>query len=128
MIYLCNAFSVNMLPGMWVGEGYDVRIERISAKETGRILRDEEWVSVFGHEYSAYHLSRYLQIRVPVSRDSFKLTPDDILLAAVVESRRLWEQGRRGCPEFKFYRVYITERKPAEWPIVEEPEGLNSKL
>ena len=111
MIYLCNAFSVNMLPYLWVTESRTVRIERISAKEAGDILQSERFISAFGHEYSAWHLSRYLHVQIPISRDSFKLTADDVLIVAGIESRTKWERGVRKCPEWRFYRVTLTEEK-----------------
>ena len=111
MIYLCNAFSVNMLPALLVTEGRTVRIERISAKEAGDILQQREWQSAFGHEYSAFHLSRYLHINVPISRDSFKLTYDDVLIVAGIESRTKWERGMRKCPEWRFYRVTMQKEE-----------------
>jgi hypothetical protein len=111
MIYLCNAFSVNMLPWLWVAEGRTVRIERVSARETGEILRNEHWTSAFGHKRSAWHLSRYLKIDIPVARTSFKLEPEDVLLVAGIESRVKWERRDRGCPEWKFYRITVMEEK-----------------
>ena len=107
MIYLCNAFSVNMLPAMHVGEGREMKIERISAIEAGSILHENDWQSFFGHEGSAYHLGRYIKTTIPINRGTFKLTPDDVLIVAAVESRRKWESGRRRCPEWRFYRVTI---------------------
>ena len=107
MIYLCNAFSVNMLSPMWVTEARQVRVERISAKETGEILRGSEWQSYFGHRNSAWHLSRYLKAEIPVNRGSFSLKPGDILIVAAVEARGRWEGGRQGCPWWRFYRVMI---------------------
>ena len=109
MIYLCNAFSVNMLPALSVTEGRTVRIERISAREAGEILHQEVYRSAFGHLHSAWHLSRYLHIEVPVCRDSFKLTPEDTLIVAGVENRRQWEIGERSVPDWRFYRVTVFE-------------------
>lgn len=107
MIYLCNAFSVSMLAPMWVTEGRKATIERISAKETGEILRTSEWASYFGHRNSAWHLTRYLQVGIPVNRGTFTLTPEDVLIVAAVEGRRKWEDRRSKCPQWKFYRVTI---------------------
>ena len=109
MIYLCNAFSVNMLPALWVTEARTVHIERISAIEAGRILRECEWTSAFGHRFSAWHLARYLKVEIPVSRDSFKMTPEDVLIVAGVENRGQWHNEMK-CPKWKFYRVQLEER------------------
>ena len=112
MIYLCNAFSVNMLPWLWVTEGRTVRIERISAKEAGEILHEQHWISAFGHQHSAWHLSRYLRVNIPVARTSFKLEPEDVLIVAGIESRVKWERKERSCPEWKFYRITVAEETP----------------
>lgn len=111
MIYLANAFSVNMLSPMWVTEARQVRIERISAKEAGEILRSSEWRSYFGHRNSAWHLTRYLKTEIPVNRGTFSLTPGDVLLVAAVEGRRRWQDGKNGCPWWRFYRIIIEKEE-----------------
>ena len=111
MIYLCNTFSVSMLGPLWVTENRQIRIERISAKETGEILRGSEWKSYFGHRNSAWHLARYLQAGIPVNRGTFFLMPEDTLIVAAVEGRRKWEDMRSRCPQWKFYRVTV-EKTP----------------
>ncbi len=109
MIYLANSFSVNMLGDLWVMEGRTAHIERISAIEAGTILTENEYKSYFGHEGSAWHLSRYLKMEIPVNRGTFFLRSDDVLIVAAVEGRRRWEDGRCRCPSWRFFRVTVTK-------------------
>ena len=110
MIYLCNTFSVHMLPHTCVGDLCDFRIQRVSAMETGRILRECDYISCFGHARSAWHLSRYLRVDIPVDRGTIRLTEDDVLIVAAVSDRKRWETGQQGCPSWVFYRVTLTGR------------------
>lgn len=109
MIYLCNVFSVGMLGHLETFGHRHADIERISAKEAGRILRENPFVSAFGHGWTAWHLSRYLHVDVPESRQEIQLGPDDLLIVASVvnKSRLLWRV--EGAPRWVFYAVKIRE-------------------
>ena len=87
MIYLCNSFSPQMLPRLQVAEGKTISITRISAKETGELLNTQPFISAFGHEWAAWHLSRYLQTEIPANRQEILMGPDDVLILATVVNK-----------------------------------------
>lgn len=105
MIYLCNTFSLHMLERMKCEESTQVEITRISAVEAGNLLKKNAFRSFFGHSRSAYHLSRYLRVTIPVSRGMITLRERDTLLVAAMNSKRAWEAGYKGCPGWRFYLV-----------------------
>ena len=106
MLFLSNAFSVHMLEHMNVGDFRNLDIERISARETGRMLRENAFRSFFGHSETAERLSRYLRVEIPVSRGALVFRPHDVLILATLESKRNWELGYSvGDPGWKFYLV-----------------------
>lgn len=108
MIYLCNTFSLHMLERMHCGYSKNVEVQRISAQDAGNLLRKNAFRSFFGHRGSAYHLSRYLKVDIPVSRGTIILRPHDLLLIASIQSKREWEQGWKGCPGWRFFLVNLT--------------------
>lgn len=112
MIYLCNAWSLNMLHYMPCGAGCRTQIRHISAFEAGELLRENPFVSFFGHNWTAFHLARYLQAEIPVNRGKLKLEEGDILLVASAgKSSRDPESGARKLPKWRFYTVTLC---PAE--------------
>ena len=111
MIYLCNTLSVFMLDRFFVGDSRELSIERISAIRAGKILKGHAFRSFYGHQESAGHLSRYLRIKIPVSRGAIKLTENDILIVAAIDSKRAWEMGLKPCPKWKFFMVKVKGEK-----------------
>ena len=107
MIYLVNAFSISMLRYPKIGELHPVTIERISAFDAGRILRENEFHSVYGHRSTACHLARYLRVPIPVQRDAISLTEDDALIVARAAMTRDYRSGKRRAPKWSFYRVTV---------------------
>ena len=105
MIYLCNTFSLHMLPRMNVGEVREVRIRRISAIEAGDVLQNNAYRSFFGHDVSAWHLGRYLHTQIPVSRGTIQMDEDDVLIVAAITSKRRREAGYKSVPGWVFYEV-----------------------
>lgn len=105
MIYLCNTFSVLMIPPMAVRDRRGLQIERISAAEAGELLRTSPFESAFGHSWSAWHLSRYLRVRVPASRHTIRLEGGDVLLVAEVVNKNRFTARIEGAPKWVFYRV-----------------------
>ena len=114
MIYLCNTFSLHMLQRMNCGETTNVEMTRISAQDAGRLLRSNAFRSFYGHKNSAYHLSRYLHLTIPISRGMITLRESDMLLVAAVNSKRAWEHGLKGCPGWRFYLVTVRKEAPDE--------------
>ena len=84
---------------------------RISAKQTGELLAENEFVSVFGHRSSIRHLSRYLRIEIPHNRGTITLGPDDMLIVASIDSKRVWELGFRGCPKWRFFLITLRKEE-----------------
>ena len=107
MIYLCNTFSVHMMPKMQVKDVRNLRIRRISAIEAGDILTSNPYKSYFGHEASAWHLSRYLHLEVKPNRGTIRMKPHDVLIIAAAESKRRWEQGYKPFPGWRFYEITL---------------------
>ena len=120
MIYLCNSFSPLMLPRLQVEEGRTFSITRISAKETGTLLRTHPFISAFGHSWAAWHLSRYLQTEIPASRHEIRLTPNDTLILATVVNKHRWSRLTDRLPKWVFYRV---EYRGSDAAIVEPSNG-----
>ena len=110
MIYLCNTFSVHMIPRLYVGEMRDVSIRRISSIEAGSILKGNAYRSFFGHDVSAWHLGRYLHTSIPVSRGTVVLQEGDVLIVAAITSKRRREAGYKGVPGWDFYEVKLGEK------------------
>ena len=110
MIYLCNTHTPQMLEWMNCGEYQDLRFVRISARDAGCILRHNAFRSFFGHSRSAYHLSRYLRVTIPVSRGTITLREHDLLLVAAIQSKRAWEAGYKSCPGWRFYLISIVKK------------------
>ena len=114
MIYLANAFSVGMVPSPEMDKPQPVEITRISAKETFTLLHDHEFRSVYGHAGTAWHLSRYLQIRVPVVRETIRLKPGDVLIVARANLAREDHWNPRRAPKWQFFRIVIEPVKIRE--------------
>lgn len=109
MIYLANAYSIHMLPRTFVGTEYTVTQERISAIEAGNILKENDFVSAYGHLNTVKFLARYLHMYIPCKRRVIKLEPGDTLIIAAGESKRDIYAGVRPYPQWTFWRVEITE-------------------
>ena len=109
MIYLTNAFSVHMIPRTHVGDEKNLHFRRISSYEAGAILRSGAFRSFYGHGESAYHLSRYLHIDIPVSRGYIELKPEDVLIIAAVTGKRKWEAGEKPFPGWIFFEVTTSD-------------------
>lgn len=105
MIYLCNAFTVHMMPKMNCGEWEDVRFKRISSDEACRMLKGKTFKSFFGHVDTVKHLEDCWRMHIPVSRELVQFRKGDTMIIATVNSKRMWEQGDKPAPGFKFYLV-----------------------
>ena len=110
MIYLANAFSVSMLPYPRVGTKHRVSIERIRAFDAGRILRENAFVSVFGHPETAGFLGKYLHVHITCSRESVLLSPGDMVIVARAAMTREYREQRRKVPKWTFFRVKMCEK------------------
>lgn len=109
MIYLCNTFTVHMLPLMAANESYPLTVTRIPAKEVMQILRENAFRSYFGHEESARHLAKYLGVTIRISRGNITLTENDVLIVAAITGKRKWEAGLKPCPGWIFFMVELRQ-------------------
>lgn len=88
MLYLGNAFSLNMLEA----EGEQIlRITPINGIEAAQMLRAAEFESVVGHPTTAAVLAQRLGIKVEANRTTLTLQPGDVLLVAQITMPRLAE-------------------------------------
>jgi hypothetical protein len=112
MLYLANAFSLNML-----GETEAVlKVREISIDEVARILKNKLYFgdgfkSVVGHKATAEVLSALLDVRVKFNREAIKIEKRDAvivfqLLTRLPEGTVLSEEEISRL-EFKFYLVVV---------------------
>ena len=107
MIYLCNSFSVHMLPRMRCDDLYSLEVQRVSASAVQRLLRNNAYRSHYGHEETVSHLGRYLGLWIPVNREPLKMGPRDTLILATLMSKREYELGYRTSPKWQFYQIRL---------------------
>lgn len=107
MLYLCNGFSVGMLGRGAERWGSVARLEfrTLRPREAGDLLRENEFVSRFGHADTARHLGRYLKLWIPVSRDSISPGPGDMILVASAKHTRSFHEKYIGCPHWHFVLI-----------------------
>lgn len=107
MLYLVNGFSTGMLGKkscIW-GTKICMEFETLRPRDAGKLLKENDFISCFGHVDTAWHLSRYLQVNIPVNRNSIVPGPDDLILVASVRRRRDYRSEKLRCPKWSFYLV-----------------------
>ena len=95
MLYVNNAFSLNMLPDIDAG---CIKWLKLSKDEVANILSTNKFKSVVGHEDIANVISNDLGIKIAVNRETLKLTQEDELIVAQYIGPRL-EPGTTKLPE-----------------------------
>lgn len=111
MLYLVNGFSTGMMgkrSGLW-GNKVRFEFETLNPYDAGEMLKTTPFVSCFGHADTAWHLSRYLHVDIPVSRESIVPEAEDLLLVASAKHTRAYHKGFLRCPKWKFYLVRRVE-------------------
>lgn len=106
MIYVGNAFSLQMLPSLEVAS--TVRVEPLTVDEVRNLLQ-EGFVSAIGHADTANVVSDIVGERVEQNRISVSLTPSDTLIVCQVVGGRLPE-GATTLPQgvtLKFVKVTL---------------------
>jgi len=109
-IYIANAFSLNMLPG--ISKEYTIYIREATLEEVKQILNTElEVISAVGHQATATVLSQLLGKEIPTNRITIQITIDDILivfqlLARLEEGKVLTEEEIRQL-KYKFFVIEI---------------------
>lgn len=104
MIYLGNAFSLQMLQG---NTEYSLKIHETDLEEVKKL----SFLSVVGHEDTANILTGLLGKPVQYNRETIVLHKKDVLYVAQITGGRLM-QGAMFLPEgvkFKFYRITFSE-------------------
>ena len=86
MLYLSNAFSLNMINGDVI-----VRVVSCGIKEVSRILKENKYVSIIGHKDIAAIVSSDLGLDVEYNRQSVSLKTDDVMVIAQYIGPRLIE-------------------------------------
>lgn len=109
MLYLSNAFAVGMFGhgrNIW-GTKRRFESETLRPRDAGELLRTNSFVSCYGHADTAWHLSRYLKVGIPVSREPISPEPGDRILVASANRGR--DQERSGCPRWSFFLISFVE-------------------
>lgn len=104
MLYVVNAFSLQMLP-----DDALVSVRTISADKAAEMIRQYKFESFIGHADTANVVSGILDAEIKMNRKSVHLTEDDRLIVAQVVGGRLPE-GATTIPsgmriEFKLVKM-----------------------
>jgi hypothetical protein len=94
MLYLSNAFSLNMIDQ----HSGSIEFHNHDVNHIKQILGNRNWVSVVGHQDTANLLSGMLGTEVAFNRQSLKLAQGDQLIVAQYSGARLPE-GATELPE-----------------------------
>lgn len=84
-MYICNAFSLNMI-SQDVSTAY-LRVRRVSQETARRRLTDAGFVSAVGHEGTAQVLSQRLGMDIPAQRISITLREGQSVIVAQIAGR-----------------------------------------
>lgn len=109
MLYLVNAFSINMLTDLLEQGPLSVHIVPVDSKYVSNLLADRDFTSAVGHADTARIISNILGIDVPVNRVNVSLRWGDAIIVAQYTGPRLSE-GATELPEgaqIRFFMVYI---------------------
>jgi len=106
--YICNAFSLNMLPRdgsvRVIAHPYSTEHARNAVHGDG-----PEWISAVGHESTAAVFSAVLGREVPANRVTVELGPDDVLLVGQYHGPRL-DEGATELPEGATIEWWLVRR------------------
>ena len=105
MLYICNAFSLQMLN---LEKEQNIHLQPLTVEEVKERLKEESFVSAIGHEDTANVLSNMLGVKIEKNRMNLSLTEKDSLIVAQLTGGRLPE-GSTTLPEgFEFEFVKVT--------------------
>jgi len=91
MIYLANAFSINMLDFNSPNSAPEVRFVPIKLEQVRKRLCDNNFTSAIGHVDTAAVVANLLDLSVQANRITVKLGPYDSLIVAQYNGPRLQE-------------------------------------
>ncbi len=94
MIYVSNAFSLNML----AVKNCQLSVKGVNPRQVAQLLDGEVWVSVVGHEPTAKLLSANTGVDIRFNRVTAKLEKGDTLFVGQYIGPRL-EEGATTLPE-----------------------------
>lgn len=98
MLYVCNAFSLNMINPTENGGRMVATIQALSLDTTRHLLSFGDWKSFVGHADTAAVFSDELEIEVPMNRGNLVVTREDELIVGQYNGPRLAE-GTKVLPE-----------------------------
>ena len=108
MIYLTNAFSLQMLNGISEAK---VGVRKLSADQVCQKLQGS-FVSAVGHEATATFLSELFGVYIQYNRFNLRLEEnDDVIVAQYSKGRLNGELTKLQPDDFSFYEVKILERR-----------------
>lgn len=110
MIYLVNAFSLNMLD---INGPIELEVFPLQTEDDvlDILLTYKKFISVIGHKETADVISNMLGVNIEHNRATVKLSKNDVAIVAQYRGPRL-EEGARELPkgaEIKFYLVRVKE-------------------
>jgi hypothetical protein len=113
MIFLANAFSLNML-GVIPQQGLTVRVRPISLEEVKALLQ-QGFESAVGHQGTAEVITTLLGLPVEANRVAIRLNPGDKLVVfqlgtrlaegQVLSAEEVWDLYNRGLASFSLVEV-----------------------
>jgi hypothetical protein len=86
MIFLANAFSLNML-GAIPQQGLTLTVRPLSLEEVKELLSSNSFTSAVGHESTASVLTLLTGVETPVNRVAIKLAAGDKLIVFQLQVR-----------------------------------------
>lgn len=98
MLYVCNAFSLNMINPSENGGRMVATIQVMSMDTIRHLLSFGGWESYVGHADTANVFSDELEIEVPMNRGNLVVTASDELIVGQYNGPRLAE-GTKVLPE-----------------------------
>lgn len=105
MIYVTNAFSINM-----IHSNTDISFDRISEAAVKRLLK-AEFESGVGHSDTATLFSNILEVEIPADRSTINLQRGDTLVVGQYKGPRLPERATT-LPEGATIQWWIVEILP----------------
>jgi hypothetical protein len=111
MLYVTNAFSINMLPQSLF---CIVHFGKLTTEEAREILSSKPFRSYIGHTDIAHIASQLLGVQLEVNRETLTLQEGDSVLVVQYRGPRLPE-GATQLPEgaqieFWFVNIYFVEK------------------
>lgn len=105
MIYVTNAFSINML----TQSAEEISFIRTTVEMIKSILNDNIFESGVGHTDTATVFSNILGVEIPADRSTISLRPEDTLVVGQYKGPRLPE-GAKKLPEGATIQWWIVEK------------------